>query len=99
MTLFTWRLAELVADLPRKLPEGELAFDARVRERFPSGTSEEELKADLLKQGFKLLPEFDGVYDASLYRGWIVKAMWSVRWKSQRGRITVAWGVFGYKAP
>jgi len=75
-----------------------MEFDSRVRQRFPPGSSEDDLKAELAKQGFKLA-EYDGVHDATLYRGWIVKAMWSVRWKSQYGRITDLWGVFGYKAP
>ena len=99
MTLLLSRLPELVADLPRMVPEGKLAFDARVRGRFPPGTVEEILKEELVRQGFKLLPGNPQVHDATLYRGWIVRAMWSVRWKSQNGRITDLWGVFGYKAP
>lgn len=98
MNLFTRRLPELAAGLPHKLPEAEVEFDARVKQRFPPGTSEDDLKAELVKQGFKLA-EYRDVHDATLYRGWIMKAMWSVRWKSQHKRITDLWGVFGYKAP
>jgi hypothetical protein len=99
MHLLARRLPELAAGLPPGLPEGEVAFDARVKQRFPPGTPEDDLKAELRRQGFRLLPEYRGVHDGTLYRGWIVKTLWSVRRKSRHGRVPDSWGVFGFKAP
>ena len=93
------RTPALGRDLPANYVEAERVFDRRVKERFPRGTSEDTLKAEVLKQGFKLLPAYSNTQDATAYRGWIIKRLWSVRWRAERGLITEIWGVYGSRAP
>lgn len=100
MSWFSLRLPDLVAGLPSDVREGERAFDGRVKERFPMGTSEDAVKAELQKQGFDLLPAYDGVQDATFFRKRVpFTTLWSVRWKANSGRLTDVWGVYGIRGP
>ena len=100
MSLFSRRLPDLVAGLPSDVQESEAAFDFRVKERFPAGTSEDAVKAELRQQGFDLLPAYDGVQDATFYRKrFPFTTLWSVRWRANSGMITDVWGVHGIRGP
>ncbi len=91
---------EIGRGLPTGYAEGERLFDRRVKEMFPIGTSEERLLEELQKQGFELLPAFDGVNDATFTRdNWIFQTIWSVRWRAEEGRIKDIWGVYGGRGP
>jgi hypothetical protein len=87
--------------LPNDVPEAEAAFDARVRARFAIGTAEDVLISEIAEQGFKLTYRaMDGLHDATFYRRrFPFTTLWSIRWKSEAGRITEIWGVFGIRGP
>jgi hypothetical protein len=100
--LFACKPAEpqIGRDLPSTYAEGEQVFDRRVKVRFPAGTSEQSVIAELHRQGFRLLPTREGVRDATFIRDeWIFQTIWSVRWRAKDGRIQEIWGVYGGRAP
>jgi len=101
------RLRPLAPDIGKGLPpdyaEGTKAFDARVKARFPPGTSEEALRAELKRQGFERLPDHpdpDGLRCATFCRNELIfKTLWSVRWRANGGRVGEIFGVYGCVAP
>ena len=95
MSWFFRRLPEIVASLPSEVTEAEPIFDARVKDRFPMGTSQDELKAELQEQGFRLSPAYPGFQDATFRRRFPPTTTWSIRWKADRGKLTDVWGVPG----
>lgn len=93
-------LPELAQGLSGAYAEGERAFDRRLKQRFPPGTSERELTDALERQGFRRLPPVDGVEDATFFRDrFPFRTIWSVRWRTDRGRVIAIWGVYGVQAP
>jgi len=96
-----WRLPELAAGLPATVTEARAAFDARVRARFAIGTTEASLISELAGEGFKpSYWEADDLHDATFRRRRFPFAtLWSVRWRSESGRITEIWGVYGIRGP
>lgn len=94
------RKPALGRDLPPEYAEGEKVFDRRVKAKFPIGTSEGDLIAELRSQGFSV--DFRGrcvVQSAKIERGLIFRTGWSVRWRAKAGRIEEIWGVYGVAAP
>lgn len=79
---------------------GERELNERVRARFPVGSSEAAMAAELHRQGFSTDPiERDerGIWhSATVERHELVCIIiWSVRWRSQGQRITEIWAVYG----
>ena len=99
MTWLSLRLPDLVDKLPPNVQEAVQMFDARVKERFPVGTSEEGLRAELHKQGFQLSSAYHGFQDATYRRRFPFRVSWSVRWKARRGRVVDVWGAEGTRRP
>ncbi len=96
------RAPEIGRGLPWSYLEGERAFDARVKARYPAGTPEERLVAELHGQGFALSrhPGFDGVTVADYVSSqFVFRTIWSVRWRANQGRVRDIWGVYGVRAP
>lgn len=106
MPLFSrWRrLPALARDLPSNVAQAEAAFDKRIKERFPAGTPENQLIAELKHQGFDRLAsardEEGDWHDATFYRRrFPFTTLWSVRWRAAAGRVDRVWGVHGIRAP
>ena len=93
------RTPELGKGLPAAYREGEKQFDRRVKTRFPIGSSENELIAQVVNEGFRLDRNGGPIRSATLTRGLIAKTLWSVRWRSNNGRIDEVWGVYGAITP
>lgn len=93
------RTPELASGLPRKYSEGEAIFDARVKQRFPPGTAEHILMAELARQGFELDKSAGAYRSATFSRGFILRTIWSVRWKSSGGQVEDIFAIYGVIAP
>jgi hypothetical protein len=98
------RLPELAAGLPSNFDEAKEAFDARVKSRFPRGSTESELIREVEAQGFKLSSPFYSEtgewHAATLYRRRLaLTTIWSLRWRSVEGRIEEVLGVYGFRGP
>ena len=93
------RTPHLGRDLPSKYAEGEKSFDERVKARFPIGTREADLVAELRNQGFSIDRDSADCKCATKTRGLIFRTLWSVRWRAKADRIEKVWGVYGVMAP
>jgi hypothetical protein len=84
-------------NLPSAFDDANRAFDARVDERFPIGSSEDTLVAELKREGFKVSEntteaatfKFFALYDAP---GLPCRLFWKVLWTSDDGKITAIAG-------
>lgn len=85
--------------LPASYSEGEREFDERIKSRFPLGSNEADLIAYVSADGFKLDRGGANFRSATLTRGMVFKKIWSIRWRSNAGKIDVVWGVYGAIAP
>lgn len=79
---------------------GERELNERVRTRFPPGSSEAAMIAELHRQGFRTDPiERDerGLWHSATFErhDLVCIIIWSVRWRSQGQRITEIWAVYG----
>lgn len=95
-------LPEIARGLPPDFAEGEAVLNARLRSRFPIGTPEKALVAELRKQGFPMPPVRDSegnAYADSTCDGVISQTIWSVRWRAKEGRIVEIWGMYATRAP
>ena len=68
------------------------AFDARVRSRFPVGSSEADMVAELEREEFKTVSQDKLVsrYPFKAYRdrpGLPCRQVWTIRWNSEVGKI------------
>ena len=91
---------ELANGLPENIEEANGEFDSRVKERFALGMAEVDLVRELRNQGFERLPSSRGIEDATFYRkNFPFVTLWSVRWKSENGKVTEVWGVHGVRGP
>ena len=102
LTRLRLRLPPIARGMPSKYAEGKEVFDARIKARFPVGTQEEDLIAELREQGFPL-PSCLGpdawassTYNRTLF---VFRTIWSVRWRAEDGRVTEILGVYGVVAP
>lgn len=91
------RLPPLAQGLDPDVETAQAEFDARVKRRYPVGTSEEALLTDLRRQGFSIRPAFGGLRSADLYRSnYCGRTLWSVRWRVGAARkLTSIFGVYG----
>jgi hypothetical protein len=60
---------------------------------------EDELVAELRRQGFSIGRESNNCKSATKIRGMIFKTLWSVRWRAKSQRVEKVWGVYGIIAP
>ena len=95
------RTPALGRGIPSNYAEGEKVFDARVKAKFPTGTSEARLVEELQNQGFvvRTSTHITDCRSATITRGLIFKHLWSVRWRAREGQIDEVWGVYGVIAP
>jgi hypothetical protein len=78
--------------LPNNLEEARRAFSERVRTRFPAGSAETELRAELKRQRFSIRTEdashapyqFAAIVDIP----GICRNIWVIRWSAQSNQIT-----------
>ena len=78
---------------PRAVAEVAPWLDTRVKQRFPVGSEEEKLRAELYLEGFTI-GEASG--PAARYRfaaryqanELICRAWWNIQWSAEQGRIT-----------
>jgi hypothetical protein len=67
-------------------------FDDRVKQRFPVGSDEEELRRELRREGFRISatnnPQLDYQHIASYQENGACKVSWTVRWNAEQGKIT-----------
>ena len=82
--------------IARNLPPGAdrtQSFDKRVKERFPVGSDEEKMLAELRHEGFTISEtpteptryRFAATYEA---RDLVCRIFWTVHWSSENTRIT-----------
>lgn len=93
---------EIARGLPSTYTDAEPIFDARLKARFPPGTTEHKLLDELGQQGFPMPPSRwrDGIASTTFTRNELIsKTIWSVRWRARDARITEIWGVHGAIAP
>lgn len=81
--------------LPRNFEDASHAFDERLRTRFPVGSSEADLVAELSREHFKIgpaRPEADSLHEFSAIHGGEMfpacDLTWVVIWAAQGGKIT-----------
>jgi hypothetical protein len=75
-------------------------FDTQVKRRFPVGSDEEKLRAELRREAFAIAaannPTLRYQFTASYQANELVcKAWWNLRWRSEQGKITdisASWG-------
>jgi hypothetical protein len=103
-TLLTVCLGSCAKDPPppmaRDLPAGDAraAFSRRVQERFPIGTRQQALLAELQREGFtmkKAGTTRDAQFQSSAtYTAYpmFCKATWTVSWSAEEGRIAATAG-------
>jgi hypothetical protein len=90
-------LPPLARGLPSEVEPATAVFDARVKQHYAVGTSEDTLIADLRRQGFAVEPARYGMRAADLYRpNGCGRTLWSVRRQIDGSRkLTSIWGVYG----
>ncbi|WP_408588136.1 hypothetical protein [Novosphingobium sp.] len=95
------QLPSIADNLPSDVRDAEPEFDRRVKAAYPRGSSEENVIADLRRNGFEVSPrEPDGYRFADLKRGNLIcQTIWSVRWKAEAGMLGEVFGVYGFRCP
>jgi hypothetical protein len=67
-------------------------FDDRVRQRFPVGSDEDKLRAELHRESFRISttndPRVGYHYLATYQESGACKVTWTVRWNADQGKIT-----------
>jgi hypothetical protein len=68
-------------------------FDARVKQGFPAGSDDEKLRAELHRQAFKITRALDPATRypfTATYQAHEIACIesWTIRWSSERGKIT-----------
>ena len=94
------RIPEIGRNLPPAWDDANHAFDARVQERFPVGSSEAALVTELKREGFivsdsKVEPETYksiALYDRP---GLPCRLTWRVLWASEDSKISAIAGHYG----
>jgi hypothetical protein len=78
---------------PRSVVDVTPWFDARVKQRFPVGSDDEKLRAELHREAFTITKAVDqatrypftATYQAN---GIACREWWNIRWCSEQGKIT-----------
>jgi hypothetical protein len=82
--------------LPSNIEQARIAFDERVKERFPVGSNERALREELQGQRFAFGPSRDpsrGGYSATYEAEQLVcRVTYIVSWSAEAGRITQVGG-------
>lgn len=98
---FMWRASDLALPplargLDSTFSKGDAQFKGRVRARYPIGSSEKRLLADLQAQGFTAQVHPGDLSMAELRRFiGCGDTLWSVRWRARGGKIAAVSGVYG----
>ena len=93
------KVPELAQDLPSNYAEGQQVFDARLKAKFPPGTDEAKLVEALKNDGFTV-SESSNEHFATFNDGsFPVASVWNIGWKTDAGRLTEIWGVYGGRGP
>ena len=89
---------EIGSGLPRNFREARPYFDQRVKERFPVGSDETRLLAELRRQHFAIGNPGDpsrysnsATYEASQI---VCRLTWIVSWNAEEGRIKDIAGIY-----
>jgi hypothetical protein len=86
---------ELVRNLPRNYMEARAAFESRVTSRFPIGSRQSDLVAELRRQGFSL---YDGTRAHFTQRDLVCTREWSINWQADSQARLQSIGTFHYLA-
>jgi hypothetical protein len=87
-------------DLPSTVADARPAFDQRVRERFAAGASEQDLIAELRREGFTLipangaLPPFKSAATYTSHQSFACSIDWTVLWSAENGKLTAVAGQY-----
>jgi hypothetical protein len=84
--------------LPGSSSEASNAFDQRVKARFPVGSDETTLRAELAREKFVIVREKDAPFGFSAsYRAneLVCRADWVIHWSVFEGKIAAVGGQFG----
>ncbi len=86
-------IPEIGRDLPSDFVEGDLAFNARVVERYRSGMAEKDLETDLQAQGFAV----DSVGNRAEFHSGSLPCVysWYVEWKAESDIVSEVHGRYG----
>ncbi len=75
---------------PREVALVTPYFDDQVKQRFPVGSDEKQLRAELHRESFKIRetndPNLGYQYAATFEDSGICKTLWTVRWCYERSR-------------
>jgi len=87
-------------DLPTAYADARPTFNRRVSERFPLGTSEQELLTELGKEGFtrnpaRLVPAHFQASATYKARRFPCDMFWTINWSRDSGKITAVDGDYG----
>ena len=94
-----YSIPPLGRDLPATVDQTRVEFDARVRNRYPVGSDEQPLVAELRKERFKLAEDLgkpnadrlSAVYESN---GLACRLRWAVYWAADQGKITAISGEY-----
>ncbi len=77
---------------PREVALVTPYFDDQVKQRFPVGSDEKQLRAELHRESFKIRetndPNLGYQYAATFEDSGICKTLWTVRWNTDQEKIT-----------
>ncbi len=77
---------------PREVALVTPYFDDQVKQRFPVGSDEKQLRAELHRESFKIRetndPNLGYQYAATFEDNGVCKALWTVRWNTDQEKIT-----------
>ena len=84
---------EIARGLPPGYAEANAAFDQRIKQRFPVGTSEKRIVRELEAQSF-VVKSHPGWKEASFTKSHIAtETVWSVRWTASDSIVRKRWGL------
>jgi hypothetical protein len=94
------RIPDLGRNLPSDFADANHAFDARIQDRFPIGSSEAALLTELEQEGFVVS---DSTVDPATYKsvaiydrpGLPCRLTWRVFWSSEDSKISAISGHYG----
>jgi len=91
-------LPPIARDVPYASIDGNLVFSERVRQHYPVGMKVLELRGELKRDGFVLIPEkpYEGDGSGRLTRkNPLCRKIWAIEWRAnQEGRIKTVSGSF-----